>query len=164
MCILGVRHAENRGCLVAIPSNRVNVSYKTRQEVDRGWRLDVAIPSNRVNVSYVIQTTAGNLEFVIFRSQSPQIGSMFPTALTCTPALFDNFYNKSQSPQIGSMFPTFIEPKLRGLQLCSLFVAIPSNRVNVSYADAGAFSAKQMKLLSRNPLKSGQCFLRSLVS
>ena len=39
---------------------------------------------------------------------------------------------ESQSPQIGSMFLT------------------------QELADAGAFSAKQ----SRNPLKSGQCFLQ----
>ena len=92
-------------------------------------------------------------------SQSPQIGSMFPT----------RFYNmgkginktnkgrnplksgqcfllnekgrekiggiikKSQSPQIGSMFPTFLQEK--GRQSFAFHVAIPSNRVNVSYTE-----------------------------
>ena len=44
----------------------------------------------------------------------------------------------------------------------ALLVAIPSNRVNVSYlADSGVFNKKQIEAC-RNPLKSGQCFLRIL--
>jgi len=41
---------------VAIPSNRVNVSYErpTRKEVKRMRCSLVAIPSNRVNVSYIM--------------------------------------------------------------------------------------------------------------
>ena len=37
-------------------------------------------------------------------------------------------------------------------------VAIPSNRVNVSYSQLG-ISPKEVDIKSRNPLKSGQCFL-----
>jgi len=40
---------------VAIPSNRVNVSYGKQDELDKeiGLLEMVAIPSNRVNVSYL---------------------------------------------------------------------------------------------------------------
>ena len=41
----------------------------------------------------------------------------------------------------------------------SLLVAIPSNRVNVSYVSAIEI-IRTLKNLSRNPLKSGQCFLQ----
>ena len=37
---------------VAIPSNRVNVSYVVKIKVEIGDNIFVAIPSNRVNVSY----------------------------------------------------------------------------------------------------------------
>jgi len=47
-----LENAEEQG--VAIPSNRVNVSYteKEASEVVKLWEQGVAIPSNRVNVSY----------------------------------------------------------------------------------------------------------------
>ena len=39
---------------VAIPSNRVNVSYSIKRLQEPAWvHLQVAIPSNRVNVSYL---------------------------------------------------------------------------------------------------------------
>ena len=94
---------------VAIPSNRVNVSYY-KMEVKK-WSVfwvfgrnplksgqcflpielekditildfSVAIPSNRVNVSYLPspgRPSAIGLQHLL--SQSPQIGSMFPTLL-----------------------------------------------------------------------------------
>ena len=64
-------------------------------------------------------------------SQSPQIGSMFPT----WDALCNGIWERkpeSQSPQIGSMFPTKKLDKV----------------------------PKDNGVESRNPLKSGQCFLR----
>ena len=89
----------------------------------------------------------------------------------------------SQSPQIGSMFPTdkpgvqYPRPKqgrnpLKSGQ-CFLQgqwegechtddgqVAIPSNRVNVSYSKRECVEEKMPDgSVSRNPLKSGQCFL-----
>ena len=113
----------------------------------------VAIPSNRVNVSYrdvllFLQILEGN------GSQSPQIGSMF---LTCKCLHRLVWFSESQSPQIGSMFLTICHGKkiLRwdttgrnplksgqcflllwkewGAKITTL-VAIPSNRVNVSYS------------------------------
>ena len=64
-----------------------------------------------------------------WKSQSPQIGSMF---LTYSGLYFNSLYSKpSQSPQIGSMFLT-------------------------SHFDA---LVEEMKKRGRNPLKSGQCFL-----
>ena len=160
----------------------------------------VAIPSNRVNVSY--QTLLNWMDAPL-KSQSPQIGSMFPTPKEFLDCPFKRF--KSQSPQIGSMFPT---PKGRWVTSynskgrnplksgqCFLqfgyighpdmvveWVAIPSNRVNVSYAGnkttvgeikkvaipSNRVNVSYIKELiekvqrdwrCRNPLKSGQCFL-----
>ena len=39
----------------------------------------VAIPSNRVNVSYLMELLVIKKEWVYYKSQSPQIGSMFLT-------------------------------------------------------------------------------------
>ena len=116
---------------VAIPSNRVNVSYGAWRRRCRSWwrrgqsrnplksgqcflpcerpckawvhqRMHVAIPSNRVNVSYSgFFILKGGLK--CFASQSPQIGSMFLTR----------------------------KPRARVVHLL-VVVAIPSNRVNVS--------------------------------
>ena len=45
--------------------------------------------------------------------------------------------------------------------LASLGVAIPSNRVNVSYfEEINLPDVEHEAMPSRNPLKSGQCFLR----
>ena len=96
---------------VAIPSNRVNVSYlwatpSARQQRHALWRRNprksgqcflltqddlaglgqvrkrVAIPSNRVNVSYFVIVVFDKKDNVIAcGSQSPQIGSMFLTFL-----------------------------------------------------------------------------------
>ena len=66
----------------------------------------VAIPSNRVNVSYAIPYRIYEVKEVNYVSQSPQIGSMF---LTCV--IF----------------------KARKKADFAYHVAIPSNRVNVSY-------------------------------
>ena len=76
--------------------------------------------------------------------------------LTKTKSCITNGACESQSPQIGSMFLT----KELKAQLESFlgFVAIPSNRVNVSYKELKQ-SIEQKLGFSRNPLKSGQCFL-----
>ena len=91
--------------VVAIPSNRVNVSYMERRSESDWVANSVAIPSNRVNVSYKGR-----------RGEMP----LLPR-------------RRSQSPQIGSMFPTYKRRYI--LSLLSRCVAIPSNRVNVSYQD-----------------------------
>ena len=88
---------------VAIPSNRVNVSYIAHRIFNKVYE-EVAIPSNRVNVSYLGKIKKQNVcQFK--KSQSPQIGSMF---LTLYHDLGRNCRarNWSQSPQIGSMFLT----------------------------------------------------------
>ena len=64
---------------VAIPSNRVNVSYFLSCFTITGLILDVAIPSNRVNVSYIKKKMENIYQLFIIVSQSPQIGSMFLT-------------------------------------------------------------------------------------
>ena len=66
----------------------------------------------------------------------------------------------SQSPQIGSMFLTSIPPyaKPHGI----ILVAIPSNRVNVSYF-IKLYYEHVLNRLGRNPLKSGQCFLQKVI-
>ena len=119
-----------------------------------------------------------------YMSQSPQIGSMFLTFFYGMN--LDTSYNyTSQSPQIGSMFLTY----KKGFFIpVSVYVAIPSNRVNVSYKNISKLekSLKEKGLsqspqigsmfltytranrgnggvrqICRNPLKSGQCFLQA---
>ena len=92
---------------VAIPSNRVNVSYLNYlpfSVAQLGKKL-VAIPSNRVNVSYLEVERYLKKEFQ--ESQSPQIGSMFLTKQIWFKSL-NPCFTQSQSPQIGSMFLTFL--------------------------------------------------------
>ena len=115
----------------------------------------------------------------VIRSQSPQIGSMF---LTRKEEKMIKTGKLSQSPQIGSMFLTwstswgaswFKERRRNPLKSGQCFlhsnwdkwvnriqsnVAIPSNRVNVSYLPCRVIKQRWEKI-SRNPLKSGQCFL-----
>ena len=145
---------------VAIPSNRVNVSY---MEVT----FDTEIKGSGTNSSrnplksgqcFLPPKGYRNLDDVyVCRSQSPQIGSMFLTDITLPwgracglkVAIPSNRVNVSyeivnlernvnkrggwsQSPQIGSMFLTTKNNfKMKGGEG---EVAIPSNRVNVSYA------------------------------
>ena len=61
---------------VAIPSNRVNVSYAELMASGHYEDVYVAIPSNRVNVSYSNKNRNNQVQR---ESQSPQIGSMFLT-------------------------------------------------------------------------------------
>ena len=68
----------------------------------------VAIPSNRVNVSYT--DAFGDCLRCCMKSQSPQIGSMFPTVEKKLIRMRLLWWKvRSQSPQIGSMFPTIID-------------------------------------------------------
>ena len=94
-------------------------------------KSQVAIPSNRVNVSYLLTGTRKR-QRSFFGSQSPQIGSMFLTLDTL--GVLTHIAVGSQSPQIGSMFLTCFSwmPRTR---IIAKWVAIPSNRVNVSYGD-----------------------------
>ena len=91
-------------------------------------KFHVAIPSNRVNVSYMM--TPGWNALGILMSQSPQIGSMFPTfsPRSFWPGLFYVCRNPLKSGQC------FLHEDLQeGDLILGLSVAIPSNRVNVSY-------------------------------
>ena len=116
---------------VAIPSSRVNVSYTAEKAVRELLDLKrVAIPSSRVNVSYLYGK--GYKPADMSMSQSPQVGSMFPTrqaplmwlasAYTGRNPLKSGqcfllvqirkkagslYFTMSQSPQVGSMFPTY---------------------------------------------------------
>ena len=67
----------------------------------------------------------------IYKSQSPQIGSMFLTSRKPESKLAQLKKMVSQSPRIGSMFLTLTKRNWRGEM--PLQVAIPSNRVNVSH-------------------------------
>ena len=82
---------------------------------------------------------------------------MFPTHLIGAERVMEKV---SQSPRIGSMFPTRTN-RIQTKQCINLKVAIPSNRVNVSYIME--FTKSGLKTLKnspgRNPLESGQCFL-----
>ena len=81
--------------------------HKVDGAADELKNRGVAIPSNRVNVSYLIGYYNG-------------MGSQE--------------VDKSQSPQIGSMFLTGQIPGVANIYLTAGHVAIPSNRVNVSYS------------------------------
>ena len=90
-------------------------------------------------------------------SQSPQIGSMFPTRL-CLPWSTIDIMDKSQSPQIGSMFPTadyedkeFLEKLGIGSQSPQIGSMFPTYRFLTDKVNND--------IVGRNPLKSGQCFL-----
>ena len=90
-------------------------------------------------------------------SQSPQIGSMFLTRKRIKFLQSCSF--GSQSPQIGSMFLTFLE-NIAKMKTFETEVAIPSNRVNVSYfPNLKTATGSTWLKWGRNPLKSGQCFL-----
>ena len=64
----------------------------------------------------------------------------------------------SQSPQIGSMFPTFLCPVCgkRGI----LEGRNPLKSGQCFLRKPRVFKTPQVQILRRNPLKSGQCFLR----
>ena len=163
-CFLPINWLRRRWCHenVAIPSNRVNVSYEEAPATPpyKSYVSKVAIPSNRVNVSYFLHKERIRHKKFWPSSQSPQIGSMFLTLFwrkevikkwsfggrnplksgQCflpQSQLYSDMVEKekgtSQSPQIGSMFLTLKYYCLKG---------------------------EAMRKTSRNPLKSGQCFLR----
>ena len=93
---------------VAIPSNRVNVSYQCLGRIMQ-WCLGAQARRNLLKSGQCflpgeVKVTKKD-DVLVFRSQSPQIGSMFLT----TRGLDLNqlyFLMWSQSPQIGSMFLT----------------------------------------------------------
>ena len=113
---------------VAIPSNRVNVSYEV-QKMETLVKVKVAIPSNRVNVSYLTGTRKRQRSFCRNPLKSGQCflltdkiikelkkgnsrnplksGQCFlPKNSFISP---NHLYVTSQSPQIGSMFLTKID-------------------------------------------------------
>ena len=86
---------------VAIPSNRVNVSYLVYSQKPGAGSPLVAIPSNRVNVSYLYQF----LKYQLQVSRNPlKSGQCF--LLGAKSILLIHNHPRSQSPQIGSMFLT----------------------------------------------------------
>ena len=96
----------------------------------RSVRIDVAIPSNRVNVSYMLSGKKMAWWTLICRNPL-ESGQCFLHTIT-----------------------SIYEEKMKFLA-----VAIPSNRVNVSYSDCIFLHSGQIFFTSRNPLESGQCFL-----
>ena len=114
---------------VAIPSNRVNVSYKGkltsefvlkncgRNPLKSGQCFLRSVA--KLEVSYLYQGSRNPLKSGQCFLQDARV------------ALEEFLENMSQSPQIGSMFPTNGIKTQGGRK--SLIVAIPSNRVNVSY-------------------------------
>ena len=143
------------GFYVAIPSNRVNVSYRMKRCKKCGKPIEVAIPSNRVNVSYVKELMW--IRELVLKVAIPSNRVNVSYGRPKHPKFILNM-TLSQSPQIGSMFLTY--KKLAKTQLKKKYVAIPSNRVNVSYfCFPMEWWHRNILEFSRNPLKSGQCFL-----
>ena len=95
------------GC-VAIPSNRVNVSYWSTIPLKVNDNL-IEIGRNPLKSGQCFlprkKPKGERFNLVFLLSQSPQIGSMFPTCKNRLTAK-QSFKKQSQSPQIGSMFPT----------------------------------------------------------
>ena len=89
----------------------------------------VAIPSNRVNVSYPCYENKRATP--ITSSQSPQIGSMF---LTRAKRFLEEMFNYGgRNPlKSGQCFLPWLGISANCVAVCNR-VAIPSNRVNVSY-------------------------------
>ena len=71
-------------------------------------------------------------ESVSKKSQSLQVGSMFPTPTNVKVVFTCPLRGRSQSPQVGSMFPTGRKQANKIAKIGR--VAIPSSRVNVSYS------------------------------
>ena len=120
-------------------------------------KVDVAIPSNRVNVSYNGLTARPSFSRQYALSQSPQIGSMFLT-LKINFKILLPIKNLSQSPQIGSMFLT----PLSIFKILNIFIMSQSPQIGSMFLTL-PWSSKNIPLEnipSRNPLKSGQCFLQ----
>ena len=119
------------GC-VAIPSNRVSVSYILHIWKPYGEREKalVAIPSNRVSVSYILHIWKpyGEREKALVAIPSNRVSVSYSQLFV---KLLVDHATKSQSPQIGSVFPTCDEQSKSSAD--DNLVAIPSNRVNVSY-------------------------------
>ena len=122
---------------VAIPSNRVNVSYCLQGRIQKNHQ-SVAIPSNRVNVSYLVQLP--NWKYPICIKVAIPSNRVNVSYTEHQNKLKKALKKASQSPQIGSMFLTK-ELKAQLESFLGFPVAIPSNRVNVSY------------------MRIGQCFL-----
>ena len=94
---------------VAIPSNRVNVSYaEHRFTTSTQKTFGVAIPSNRVNVSYG-KSVGGSPWFKWRpRGRNPlKSGQCFLPDQEASKNEASQNTSWSQSPQIGSMFPTW---------------------------------------------------------
>ena len=112
--------------MVAIPSNRVNVSYLlSRFALERTYY--VAIPSNRVNVSY---KDIGKVRFKPNRCRNPlKSGQCFLRVYNYMgiTQLFDEVAIPSNRVNVSYRLVD------TGKELKINLVAIPSNRVNVSY-------------------------------
>jgi len=103
--------------------------FSLRKREKGSFSKVVAIPSNRVNVSHLLSSL------------------QFPYTSFCL------CRNPLESGQCFSLKKSRIKPR----NALKLFVAIPSNRVNVShYLYANGKGIKGY--FCRNPLESGQCF------
>ena len=101
------------------------------------YDISVAIPSNRVNVSYMDIIYLSCLKcYKMSRSQSPQIGSMFPTNFRWLNKAGWVYYAVAiPSNRVNVSYMIYFD--LKSDIIIIKYVAIPSNRVNVSYANAG---------------------------
>ena len=73
--------------LVAIPSNRVNVSYKIKEKLSSIGKVSFSRNPLKSGQCF-LHLTKSDLKFLSpTQSQSPQIGSMFPTSLSLILAL-----------------------------------------------------------------------------
>ena len=103
---------------------------------------------------------ADNITIIIDKSQSPQIGSMFLTTGEC----WQSFRFRLVAIPSNRVNVSYLSFSQIGYILKIHKVAIPSNRVNVSYLRQGKGKEERKMLVGRNPLKSGQCFLQRLLA
>ena len=91
--------------IVAIPSNRVNVSYMSDSRITGCIICNHCRNPLESGQCFLLYTGSDYPLASLNRSQSPRIGSMFPTSYGgfLPPSLCGR---TSQSPRIGSMFPT----------------------------------------------------------
>ena len=115
----------------------------------------VAIPSNRVNVSYAVQCLQTAQLNGMCRNPLKS-GQCFLHLIIDTKAkeLEKLCRNPLKSGQCFLRRSDYGKRRKKGIH-----VAIPSNRVNVSYNGLPYARHWPIVLNSRNPLKSGQCFL-----
>ena len=115
---------------VAIPSNRVNVSYEGKLRMDKYSLCPSCRNPLKSGQCFLRGKLIGDWAEVCPGCRNPlKSGQCFLLSGRAKLVVKDPI--RSQSPQIGSMFLTAWVQSL--VKLASELVAIPSNRVNVSY-------------------------------